>query len=621
MERDATTNMFLDKLKQEVEANLTNDQFGVEELSRNMGMSRSQLHRKLNVATGQSVSQFIREYRLQSAMQLLQQGDHTAAEVSDLVGFGSPTYFNKCFAEFYGFPPGEARNRSTKETPEVDHAVPVVATRATKRQNRMLVLALAAVLFIGAGAYLFFNRQTGINEKSIAILPFRNLSEDPSNVYFSEGVTETIRTGLSRISDLRVISQTSVEQYRESTKPARQIARELGVSALLEGSIQRSNNRVRIDVRLVNGVTEELVWAASFDRGLEDVFAVQNEIARGVAAELNAKLSPDEKSRLSKSDTHSPKAYDLFLKAKYEYRTYTNTGAHNSINLLNEAIQLDPEYSRAYAFLANSYIGLATIWGAELSALEGLEKGKIFIDKALELDPQLDEAHMLLGFYKLYHDWDFSGAEAEYKLGLTDDDPDALAVYIDYLNFMRRHKEAMKYAEYLNESDPYYPNSRIILSYFYNGRLAEALEFSESRLKLFNNYSSLDSHGFLLLNTGRYKDAIPFFQKAIDVEGIRYPRMLGWMGAAYAKGGNPHEAKKIIAELTERLENNDKGSVAFFVATIYSALDEKAAALDMLDRAYTDHDMEMPWLMTEPQFYNLHTEPRFIALAQKMGFN
>jgi TolB-like protein/Tfp pilus assembly protein PilF len=482
-------------------------------------------------------------------------------------------------------------------------------------------LLAAIVLIIGAGSYyLYSSRGPAPSDKSIAILPFRNLSEDPDNVYFSEGIAETIRTGLSQIGELRVISQTSVEQYRESSKPAREIARELGVSALLEGSIQRSNDRVRIDVRLVNGATEELVWAASFDRDLEDVFAVQNEIARGVAAELNAKLSPDEKSRLSRNETDNPKAYDLYLKAKYEYRTYTNRGAHNSIKLLSEAIQLDPEYARAYAFLANSYIGLAAIWGAELSALEGLEKGKVFIDKALALDPNLDEAHMLLGFYKLYHDWDFSGAEAEYKLGLTDDHPDALAVYIDYLNFMRRHKEAMKYAEYLNESDPYYPNSRIILSYFYNGRFAEALEFSESRLKLFNNYYSFDAHGFLLLNTGRYKEAIPYFEKAINLEGIRYPRMLGWMGAAYAKGGSPKEAKKIIDELTKRLEKNDKGSVAFFIATIFSALDEKPAALDWLERAYADHDMEMPWLMTEPQFYNLHQEPRFIALARKMGF-
>jgi tetratricopeptide (TPR) repeat protein len=249
-----------------------------------------------------------------------------------------------------------------------------------------------------------------------------------------------------------------------------------------------------------------------------------------------------------------------------------------------------------------------------------LEKGKPFNDKALALDPNLEEAHMLMGFYLLYHDWDFKGAEAEYKLAIESDHPDALALYSDYLNFMSRHEEAMAFAERLNEKDPYYPNSRIILSYVYNGRLDEALEFSESRLKMFNNYSTFDSHGFLLLNLRRYKEAIIYFNKAIELEGIRYPRMLGWMGAAYAKSGDHKSALKIINELKERLAKNDKGSVAFFIAVIYSALNEKDSALTWLRAAYNSHDMEMPWLMTEPQFYNLHEEPEFQKLASQMGF-
>jgi predicted Zn-dependent protease len=339
-----------------------------------------------------------------------------------------------------------------------------------------------------------------------------------------------------------------------------------------------------------------------------------------VANELNAKLSPEEKSKLSETDTRNSKAYDLYLKAIYEYRTYSNQGAHNSIDLLTQAIALDSSYARAYAFLANSYIGLAAIWSAELSALEALEKGKPFLDKALELQPNLDEAHMLMGFYKLYHDWDIKGAEHHYKMGIVNDHPDALALYADYLNFLSRHDEAMSYAERLNAKDPYYPNSRIILAYFYNNRMDEALEFSTSRLKMFNNYYTLDAHGFLLLNMKRYKESIEYFNKAIALEGIRYPRMLGWMGAAYAKDGDRASAIKIVEELKSRLANNDQGSVAFFVAVIYSALDEKESALQWLKTSIESHDMEMPWLMTEPQFYNLHDEPEFLELAKLLGF-
>lgn len=620
-------NTLLERLRREIDNNLTNDQFSVEELAKNMGMSRSQLHRKLILATGQSVSQFIREYRLQLGMTLLKAGALTAAEVADRIGFGSPTYFSKCFNEYYGYPPGEVKNKLEKIPGESDRATPVnrSGTRLPTRKPLLLKIILAGVVLLVIGMIYFnYTGRNGVaadrNDKSIAILPFKNLSEDPRNEYFSEGVIEAIRTSLSQIRELRVISRTSVEQYRESAKSAREIAQELGVSALLEGSIQRSENEIRIDVRLVDGITQEQVWAKSYDHELKDVFAIQAEIAQQVADELHTKLSPEEKSKLSKTDTDNPKAYDLYLKGVYEYRTYTNKGTHHAIGLFTQAIALDSNYARAYAFLANSYIGLATIFGAELSALEGLQKGKPLIDKALALDPDLDEAQMLMGFYKLYHDWDFAGAEAAYKEAITSDHPDALALYIDYLNFTLRHKEAMAFAEHLNVKDPYYPNSRIILSYVYNNRLDEALEFSESRLKMFNNYYTLDSHGFLLLRLKRYNEAIVYFNKAIAFEGIRYPRMLGWMGAAYAHSGERQKAQEIINELKQRLARNEKGSIAFFIAVIYSALNEKRPALLWLKAAYDSHDMEMPWLLTEPQFYNLHEEPEFQQLAKQVGF-
>jgi TolB-like protein/AraC-like DNA-binding protein len=623
----------VEKLTQAVDNNLTNEQFGVEELAKYVGMSRSQLHRRLTTATGQSVSQFIREHRLERGMTLLKEGRLTAAEVADRIGFGSATYFNKCFNELYGFPPGEVKNKILADVPETEElfsddksarlttVISPPPSSLSKNPVRSIILIGIAVMSI-ALIYIFV-KPSAIEsppDKSIAILPFKNLSEDQRNEYFSEGVIEAIRTGLSQIKDLRVISRTSVEQYRTTAKSARDIARELRVSTLLEGSIQRNNNQIRIEVRLIDGATEAQVWAERYDRELEDVFVIQNEIAQNVARELNAKLSPEEKSRLAKSDTDNPKAYDLYLKGVYEYRTYTNEGLHNAIALLSQAVEIDPNYARAHAFLANSYIGLATIFGAELSALEGFKKGKPLLDKALALDPDLDEARMLMGFYRLYNDWDFDGAEAEYKLAITRDHPDALAVYTDYLNFTSRHKEALQFAERLNEKYPYYPNSRMVLSLVYNNRLDDALAFSEARLKMFNNYNTFDMHGFLLLNLKRYKEAIVYFKKAIALEGIRYPRMLGWMGAAFARSGDTKEALKIIDELKERLAKNDKGSIAFFIAVIYAALNEKESALSSLQVAYDSHDMEMPWLMTEPQFYNLHQEPEFKTLARKMNF-
>ncbi|HZY82590.1 MAG TPA: helix-turn-helix domain-containing protein [Cyclobacteriaceae bacterium] len=607
--------ILIKKLTKQIDDNLVNDQFGVEDLSRNVGMSRSQLHRKLNLATGKSVSQFIREHRLKRGMELLKQGSLTAAEISERIGFGSPTYFNKCFNDFYGFPPGEVKNRLGEiEKKETIATVP-------KRNGPYIVAGVIVLVVLTIAYFIFFKGRNEITAQShsIAILPFKNLSEDHQNQFFVEGVSEAIRTNLAQSTDLRVISSTSVEQFRQSTLSAREIARELSVSALLEGSVQRSENRVRIDVRLVDGVTQEQVWAKSYDHELKDVFAIQTAIAQQVAGELNAKLSA-RGAVSSRADTDNPKAYDLYLKGVYEYRTYTNQGAHNAIELFTQAIELDSNYARAYAFLANSYIGLATIFGAEQSAIEALEKGKPFIDKALELDPDLDEAQMLMGFYELYHDWDFEEAERWYEPSIKSNHPDALALYADYLNFVMKHEKAMEVAERLDELDPYYPNSRIVLSSIYNGRFEEALAFSESRLKMYNNYYTFDQHGFLLLNMKRYEEAIMYFQKAIALAGKRSPRMLGWTGAAYARSGDRKKALEIIDELKTRLGNKDGASIGFFIAVIYAALDEKRPAVEWLQTAYANHDMEMPWLMTEPQFYNLRSEPGFQELAGRLGF-
>jgi TolB-like protein len=500
------------------------------------------------------------------------------------------------------------------------------ARQKTQTFNRKWVwtASLATLIIIMACVWFFLlrgQRDAERYEKSIAILPFKNLSADKGNEYFSEGVIEAISTSLSQVGDLRVISRTSVEQYRDTNKPARAIANELGVSALLEGSVQRSNNKVRIEVRLVDGASETQVWAESFDRDLQDVFAIQHEIAYRVANELHAKLTAKESSNLSKTDTKNPEAYDLYLKGVYQYRTYTNKGAHNAIGLLTRAIELDPNYAKAYAWLANSYIALGSIWGAELSATDALQKGKFYIDKALALDPDLDQARMLMGFYRLYYDWDLQGAATEYERSIKFGHPDALALYIDYLNFVGRHKEALTLAERLNTNDPYYPNSRMILSYFYSGKIKEANEFAVRRIQVFNNYYTLDSYGFLLLNTGHYKESVDYFNKAIAVEGIRYPRMLGWMGAAYAKMGERERAMEIIREFQRRLPVDKGGSISFFTAVIYSALGKKQEALAWLKKAYNNHDMEMPWLLTEPQFYNLHNEPEFKQMASELGFD
>lgn len=617
-------NPLIRKIHTEVEANLRNQQFGVEMLAENLGISRSQLHRKLKQVTGKSANQYIREYRLTRAMHLLQTEDMPVSEVSEAVGFGSPSYFSACFADHFGYPPGEVRKRAG-EMEEASRSVeedakPPAHMRISRLALAGILLPVFALMLVIYVRLFGDKSKNATPEKSIAVIPFRNLNDDATNSYFSDGVVEAINRDLSGISDLRVVSLLSTDKYRESSKTAGEIARELGVSNLLDGSVQRSGNMVRIEVRLIDGATESQVWAENFDRELKDIFKTQSEIAERVATTLKATLSPAAIADLGRHNTINPAAYDLYLKGLYEYRTYTTSGQQKALEYFQQAIRLDSAFALAYSGMAACYSLKASIFGAELDALQAMAMARPLLDEALSLDPELPEAHTWKGFYLLYNDWDFSGAESEYKKAITTGNPDAIGLYADLLNFTGRHEEALAMARKLNETDPFYPGSRLVLSLFYNGMEKEAFEEAQTRMKLLNNYLMLDSYGFLLLNTGHYEEAISVFNRYMKRIGMRYPRMLGWMGAAYAHAGKPDEARKIIEELTKKRQQTKAGSLAFFTAVVYAALNDTNAALHWLKEAYIGHEMEMPWLTSEPQFKSLREEPEFQELVARMKF-
>lgn len=457
-------------------------------------------------------------------------------------------------------------------------------------------------------------------DKSIAVLPFENLSNNPENEYFSRGVVEAINRYLSQIDELRVISLTSTNLYKNSSKSSKEISKELMVSNLLRGSIQRFENKVRIEVQLIDAPTENQLWAEKYDREITDIFQIQSEIAENVTLALKSTLSSEDKAVLKEKMTTNTRAYDLYMKGDYEISTYTRNGFHNALEYFKQAIEQDPEYALAYSGIAICYIAMASVFGSELNSLEAMELGRPYLKKALELDPNQAEAHSLNGFILLYRDWNFTGAESEYKKSVTTNNKIALTLYSDFLNFVNRNEEALMIARRLDQTNPFYPNTRMILALYYVGRYEEATEFAKKWLKMFNNYYSLESYGFLMLNTGNYDEAIESFRKAIEKENIRYPRCLGWMGAAYALSGQREKAIELINELKIRLKTTHAGSVTFFVAVIYSALNDKESALNWLNEAYKYHEMEIPWLKSEPQFYPLHDDPRFQDLIRKVGF-
>lgn len=624
-----TFRTLLEVLEKEVEANLKNEQFGVEELAQKVGMSRSNLHRKLQLATGQSVSQYIREYRLHKALAYLETGILTVSEVAYEVGFGSPSYFTTCFTEYFGYAPSMAKHKiKAIDTDNEENLVTITSPRYPQWARKVMVPGFFIATLLAT--YLVYQllikenappvHENSLYGKSIAVLPFKNLSKDDENAYFVDGVVGTITTHLSSIKDLKVISRTSADRYRGSAQSIPEIARELRVSHLLEGSIQRFQNTVRIDVRLVDAHSEGQVWAEHYDREIKDIFTIQNEIAENVSTVLQTTLSPEEKELLSQTSTDNPEAYDLYLKGEYEFNTYTRNGIHRAAQCFQQAIALDSGYARAYGALAASYILKAGMFGAELSPLEAFSLAKPLLDKALFLDPDNIEALTWKGFYLLYNDWDFEGTEQLYRKAVAFDFQTALALYADFLNFTGRHDEAISISKRLDQADPYYPNSRMVLSLYYAGRYEEAEEFAHSRMRMFNNYSTMENYGFLLLNTGRYRESIPVFQRVLQIEGIRYPRVLGWMGAAYARSGETGKALELLEELKEKINHTDAGALRFFIAVIYAALDEKPLALHWLQESFVQHEMEIPWMKSEPQFFGLHGDPAFESLLTKVGF-
>jgi len=516
-------------------------------------------------------------------------------------------------------------NGKNPVSPSAENPSPSLIVPKRKKEikiNKSFLVLIAIGLMVSG--YLAFSSiiksRVVPTDKSIAVLPFENLSNNPENEYFSRGVIEAINRYLSQIGELRVISLTSTDLYKNSSKSAREISNELMVSNLLRGSIQRVDNKVRIEVQLIDAVTEHQLWAENYDRQIDDIFRIQSEIAEKVTLSLKTTLSSGDKAMLREKMTDNAKAYDLYLKGNYEINTYTRNGIYNALEYFKQAIEQDPGYALAYSGIAGCYIDMASIFGSELNTLDAMELARPYLKKALELDPGQAEALSLNGFTLLYRDWNFTGAESEYKKAIITNNNIALAVYSDFLNFVNRHDEALIIARRLDQTDPFYPNTRMILALYYCGRYEEATEFARKRMKMFNNYYSFDSYGFLMLNTGNYDEAIESFRKAIEIENIRYPRILGWMGAAYALSDQNEKADELINELKIRIKTTHAGSVAFFIAVIYSALNDKESAIYWLNEAYKHHEMEIPWLKSEPQFYSLHDDPRFKDLIRKVGF-
>lgn len=512
--------IFLDKLRQKIEQHMSAESFGVAELADEVGMSRSNLLRKIKKLTGLSVSQLIREVRLENAMHLLKEGGMNVSEVSDHVGFASTSYFIKCFREEYGYPPGEV-SKQNLETDKPEE----VADSGSPINYKWLVTAVAAVVLLVCGFLLL--RPSGKNsvklEKSIAVLPFKNDSADSSNVYLVNGLMESTLNNLQKIGDLRVVSRTSTEKYRSSPKSIPEIAEELNVNYFVEGSGQKNGNRILLNIQLIEASTDRQLWASQYERDSKDIFQLQQEIASSIANEIKAIITPAEREQISKIPTSNLVAYDNYLKGRNLLVMGDDEKIRNSVRYFKKAIELDERFSQAYSALAISYFYL-DMFQAQKAHGQDIKDNA---DKAMSIDANSPESLMAMALY-YQHSGNYP-KQVEYleeALELAPNNVEIINMLSDlYANYMPDTNKYLEYAlrgiQLNNEGQDSLTTSYLYLhlsnALIQNGFVDEALFYINRSL----DYS--DRNGF-----SSYIKAFIQYAKEKDLEALRRRLIVEW---------------------------------------------------------------------------------------------
>ena len=466
------------------------------------------------------------------------------------------------------------------------------------------------------------SRPTHLDKSRIAVLPFANISPSPSDEYFSDGMTEELIATLSRIRDLGVIARTSVIRYKGLAKPVTDIGKELGVGTVLEGSVRVAGKKLRITAQLIDVASEEHLWSETYDRELEDVFAIQSDIAKRIARELKIKLLRNETLRLEKKATGIPEAYSLYLKGRHSLNTRTEKGLKEAIRHFENAIKHDPDFALAYTGLADAYSILASYSLEYVPPREGFPKAKAAAEKALVIDPNLAEAHASLGLVKFYYDWDWAGAEAEFKkaLELNPGYSQAHQYYADFVKSFGRFDEALQEMKKALTLDP--------MSYSANTGIGHVLYLSRQYDKAIDHYQHVVESdpafvparlwfGRPFLQRGMFKEAIEQVEEGVKLSN-ESTVSLATLAQAYASAGRTADAKKILDKLLARFSRQYVPS--YWIALVYTSMGNKDEAMKYLERAYHERSSWLVWANVEPRFDSLREDMRFTSLLARIGF-
>jgi TolB-like protein/Flp pilus assembly protein TadD len=520
----------------------------------------------------------------------------------------------------------EITPQGIKRTETAD-AVPEAARK--KKHVWIYVVVIGGIVSIGLfflGRYSAINgvpRQsetpTGIPQKSIAVLPFDNLSRDPDNAFFAEGVQDEILTRLAKVADLKVIARTSTQRFKSVPENLPDVAKQLGALNIVEGSVQKVNDQVRVNVQLINALTNAHLWAEIYDRKLTDIFAVESDIAKTIADTLQAKLTGSEKIAMAKKPTENSEAYELYLKGRFFWNKRTAADLRKSIEYFNQAIAKDPGYAQAYAALAQSWKLLPAFNGGAPN--DCFPQAEAAAKKALALDDTSSTAHAALASLKGLNGFDYPGAIAEYERTLQLNPNDATTrqwFANDALANVGQTEREIAELKRAVELDPLslVINSNLGVAYIHAGRLDEAIAQLRKTVELdgtfyyarYNLAQALELKGLIPEATAEY-------QKTMSMTEDPVP--LGMLGRLYALHGQKDEALKILQKLRQNREQ--RYTAAYGLALIYVGLGDQNEAVNWLEQGYREHDgFNIGPIRVDPLVAPLHGDPRFEALAEKI---
>jgi TolB-like protein/AraC-like DNA-binding protein/Tfp pilus assembly protein PilF len=671
--------LFISKLTDIILANIGNENFGVKELIQESGMSRHLLIQRLHAINNKNINQFIREIRLQKALEMLKNGKVTASEVAYKVGFSSPAYFNTCFNEFFGFPPGHVKEEKLFDITEIKPAEVTAGHKQKKHAWRTIILLSSGILFLVVLFYLVYNiffknssadagNLVKIKEKSIAILPFKNLSTSIENQYFIDGMMEEIFTDLSKIHDLRIVPRRSVEQFRETSMSVREIAKKLNVEYLVTGSGQKYDGSFRLRVQLIEAKNDKQLWANSYEKeinGPKDIYSTQNEIAQSIASELKATITPEEKKLIEKTPTTNLKAYDLYMKGNeilYKWwATRDNQYIQLALNFFNEALKIDPEYLDLLSGKGNIYSEegkydsariyferVLKIDGENRNALEGL--GGVYMDnnktdsalkyfqRMLEVSPSdlwpnfYIGQELIFGQNKVIKGLPYF--QKAYDLGGSSQAAVLMNIGFAYF-FFGEYTKALKYIKETLLLEPSWCgiNQDYFNILYIQGNCNEALSFLDSIQNFTTCGSACDIMRFYYYTLQRdFKKAGEYSNKALNVTQSAFIHADGYYDIYYnyllKETGMGNEAIKGLKKSIEYYEADMlKAHVADLTIVIkdrlktaasFAMLGENEKALKYLSQLEKFGLFEYPITLKFPGFDNLRNDPEFKAIVKRI---